>query len=278
MARLTATEKRAVFREMHSAGCFLLPNPWDAGSVCILETLGYKALATTSSGYAWSQAQADGQLSRFDTLAHMRYMAAISDLPINADFESGYALTAEGVFESVRMAIDTGVAGLSIEDSTGDPKQPLRDKSEAVERLQAARAAIDANGGDTFLVGRAENYFVGRPDLDDTIERLLAYSDAGADCLYAPGLKTREEIQAVVSAVAPKPVNVLIGWATDLSVQDLADLGVRRISVGGALARAAWGGFITAARMMSKQGRFDGFIDTPSGAELNKLFDSTTLR
>ncbi|MFL9812630.1 isocitrate lyase/phosphoenolpyruvate mutase family protein [Stutzerimonas sp. VN223-3] len=278
MARLTATEKRAVFTEMHRAGCFLLPNPWDAGSARILETLGYKALATTSSGYAWSQAQADGQLSRFDTLSHMRYMAAISDLPINADFESGYALTAEEVFESVSMAVDTGVAGLSIEDSTGDPKQPLRDKSEAVERLQAARAAIDANGGDTLLVGRAENYFVGRPDLDDTIERLLAYSDAGADCLYAPGLKTREEIQAVVSAVAPKPVNVLIGWASDLSVQDLADLGVRRISVGGALARAAWGGFITAARTMSEQGRFDGFIDTPSGAELNKLFGSTTPR
>ncbi|MCQ4313319.1 isocitrate lyase/phosphoenolpyruvate mutase family protein [Pseudomonas stutzeri] len=278
MARLTATEKRAVFTEMHRAGCFLLPNPWDAGSARILETLGYKALATTSSGYAWSQAQADGQLSCFDTLAHMRYMAAISELPINADFESGYAFTAEGVFESVSMAVDTGVAGLSIEDSTGDPKQPLRDKSEAVERLQAARAAIDANGGDTLLVGRAENYFVGRPDLDDTIERLLAYSNAGADCLYAPGLKTREEIQAVVSAVAPKPVNVLIGWASDLSVQDLADLGVRRISVGGALARAAWGGFITAARTMSEQGRFDGSIDTPSGAELNKLFGSTTLR
>ncbi len=252
----------------------MLPNPWDAGSARILETLGYKALATTSSGYAWSQSRADGQLSRSDTLAHMRYMAAISNLPINADFESGYAMTAEGIFESVSMAVDTGVAGLSIEDSTGDSRQPLRDKSEAVERMQAARAAIDANGGDTLLVGRAENYFVDRPDLDDTIERLLAYSDAGADCLYAPGLKTRKEIQTVVSAVAPKPVNVLIGWASDLSVQDLADLGVRRISVGGALARAAWGGFITAARTMSEQGRFDGFIDTPSGAELNKLFGS----
>ncbi|NKQ12604.1 isocitrate lyase/PEP mutase family protein [Pseudomonas sp. SST3] len=274
MAQLTATEKRAVFREMHRTGCFLLPNPWDAGSARILETLGYKALATTSSGYAWSQSRADGQLSRSDTLAHMRYMAAISNLPINADFESGYAMTAEGIFESVSMAVDTGVAGLSIEDSTGDSRQPLRDKSEAVERMQAARAAIDANGGDTLLVGRAENYFVDRPDLDDTIERLLAYSDAGADCLYAPGLKTRKEIQTVVSAVAPKPVNVLIGWASDLSVQDLADLGVRRISVGGALARAAWGGFITAARTMSEQGRFDGFIDTPSGAELDKLFGS----
>lgn len=271
MTRPTVSDKRAAFREMHRAGCFLLPNPWDAGSARLLERLGYWALATTSAGYAWSQGQADGQLSRDDTLAHMRYMAAMSDLPINADFESGFGATPEAVFDSVSLALETGVAGLSIEDSTGDPTQPVRDKAQAVERLQAARAAIDAGGGDTLLVGRAENYFVGRPDLDDTVERLLAYSQAGADCLYAPGLRTREEIQTVVQAIAPKPVNVLIGWNSELTVEALAELGVRRISVGGALARAAWGGFIDAARRMIEQGRFDGFGGTPSGAELNEL-------
>ncbi|QQN50499.1 isocitrate lyase/PEP mutase family protein [Stutzerimonas balearica] len=271
MTRPTVSDKRAAFREMHRAGCFLLPNPWDAGSARLLERLGYWALATTSAGYAWSQGQADGQLSRDDTLAHMRYMAAMSDLPINADFESGFGATPEAVFDSVSLALETGVAGLSIEDSTGDPAQPVRGRAQAVERLQAARAAIDAGGGDTLLVGRAENYFVGRPDLDDTVERLLAYSQAGADCLYAPGLRTREEIQTVVQAVAPKPVNVLIGWNSELTVEALAELGVRRISVGGALARAAWGGFIDAARRMIEQGRFDGFGGTPSGAELNEL-------
>ncbi|WP_313281220.1 isocitrate lyase/PEP mutase family protein [Stutzerimonas balearica] len=271
MTRPTVSDKRAAFREMHHAGCFLLPNPWDAGSARLLERLGYRALATTSAGYAWSQGQADGQLSRDDTLAHMRYMAAMSDLPINADFESGFGATPEAVFDSVSLALATGVAGLSIEDSSGDPNQPVRDKAQAVERLQAARAAIDAGGGDTLLVGRAENYFVGRPDLDDTVERLLVYSQAGADCLYAPGLRTREEIQTVVQAVAPKPVNVLIGWNSELTVEALAELGVRRISVGGALARAAWGGFMDAARRMIEQGRFDGFGGTPSGAELNEL-------
>ncbi|OMG62826.1 2-methylisocitrate lyase [Stutzerimonas balearica] len=278
MTRPTVSDKRAAFREMHRAGCFLLPNPWDAGGARLLERLGYRALATTSAGYAWSQGQADGQLSRDDTLAHMRYMAAMSDLPINADFESGFGATPEAVFDSVSLALATGVAGLSIEDSTGDPAQPVRDKAQAVERLQAARAAIDAGGGDTLLVGRAENYFVGRPDLDDTVERLLAYSQAGADCLYAPGLRTREEIQTVVQAVAPKPVNVLIGWNSELTVEALAELGVRRISVGGALARAAWGGFIDAARRMIEQGRFDGFGGTPSGAELNELLRHTEPR
>lgn len=278
MTRPTVSDKRAAFREMHHAGCFLLPNPWDAGGARLLERLGYRALATTSAGYAWSQGQADGQLSRDDTLAHMRYMAAMSDLPVNADFESGFGATPEAVFDSVSLALATGVAGLSIEDSSCDPAQPVRDKAQAVERLQAARAAIDAGGGDTLLVGRAENYFVGRPDLDDTVERLLAYSQAGADCLYAPGLRTREEIQTVVQAVAPKPVNVLIGWNSELTVEALAELGVRRISVGGALARAAWGGFIDAARRMIEQGRFDGFGGTPSGAELNELMRHTEPR
>lgn len=271
MSHPSISQKRAAFRALHQSGCFVLPNPWDAGSASALASLGFKALATTSSGYAWSRARADGQLSRDETLAHMRYMVEASDLPINADFESGFAGTPEGVAESVRMAVETGVAGISIEDSTGDAQAPLRSLAESVERMRAARAAIDATGGEALLIGRAENFFVGRPDLDDAILRLKAYADAGADCLYAPGIKTREQISAVVAAVAPKPVNVLIGWESDLTLQDLADLGVRRVSVGGALARAAWGGFLTAARLIAEQGRFDGFAGAPSGAELNAL-------
>lgn len=271
MSHPSISQKRAAFRALHQSGCFVLPNPWDAGSASALASLGFKALATTSSGYAWSCARADGQLSRDETLAHMRYMVEASDLPINADFESGFADTPEGVAESVRMAVETGVAGISIEDSTGDAQAPLRSLAESVERMRAARAAIDATGGEALLIGRAENFFVGRPDLDDAILRLKAYADAGADCLYAPGIKTREQISAVVAAVAPKPVNVLIGWESDLTLQDLADLGVRRVSVGGALARAAWGGFLTAARLIAEQGRFDGFAGAPSGAELNAL-------
>ena len=271
MSHPSISQKRAAFRALHQSGCFVLPNPWDAGSASALASLGFKALATTSSGYAWSRARADGQLSRDETLAHMRYMVEASDLPINADFESGFADTPEGVAESVRMAVETGVAGISIEDSTGDAQAPLRSLAESVERMRAARAAIDATGGEALLIGRAENFFVGRPDLDDAILRLKAYADAGADCLYAPGIKTREQISAVVAAVAPKPVNVLIGWESDLTMQELADLGVRRVSVGGALARAAWGGFLTAARLIAEQGRFDGFAGAPSGAELNAL-------
>lgn len=271
MSHPSISQKRAAFRALHQSGCFVLPNPWDAGSASALASLGFKALATTSSGYAWSRARADGQLSRDETLAHMRYMVEASDLPINADFESGFAGTPEGVAESVRMAVETGVAGISIEDSTGDAQAPLRSLAESVERMRAARAAIDATGGEALLIGRAENFFVGRPDLDDAILRLKAYADAGADCLYAPGIKTREQISAVVAAVAPKPVNVLIGWESDLTMQELADLGVRRVSVGGALARAAWGGFLTAARLIAEQGRFDGFAGAPSGAELNAL-------
>lgn len=271
MSHPNISQKRAAFRALHQSGCFVLPNPWDAGSASALASLGFKALATTSSGYAWSRARADGQLSRDETLAHMRYMAEASDLPINADFESGFADTPEGVAESVRMAVETGVAGISIEDSTGDAQAPLRSLADSVERMRAARAAIDATGGEALLIGRAENFFVGRPDLDDAILRLKAYADAGADCLYAPGIKTREQISAVVAAVAPKPVNVLIGWESDLTMQELADLGVRRVSVGGALARAAWGGFLNAARLIAEQGRFDGFAGAPSGAELNAL-------
>lgn len=272
MANPSVSQKRAAFRDLHRSGCFVLPNPWDAGSARVLTRLGFQALATTSSGYAWSCARADGQLSRDEVLAHLRTMVDATDLPINADFEGGFSDTPEGVGESVRMAIETGIAGLSIEDSTGDPSAPLREIGDAVERMLAARQAIDATGGDTLLIGRAENFFVGCPDLDDTLLRLRAYADAGADCLYAPGIRTREQIRAVVTAVAPKPVNVLIGWESDLTVRDLEELGVRRVSVGGALARAAWGGFLRAAHSIAEHGRFDGFSNAASGAALNELF------
>lgn len=268
----TAQQKRADFRALHTQGCFVIPNPWDAGSALALQSLGFKALATTSAGYAWSLGRPDGGITRDEALAHLRAMAAATDLPVNADFESGFAQDAAGVAESVRMAVATGVAGLSIEDSTGDAARPLRDIAEAVARLKAARAAIDESGGDTLLIGRAENFFVGRPDLEDTIARLKAYSEAGADCLYAPGIRTREQIAAVVAAVAPKPVNLLIGSDIGLTVADAAALGVRRISVGGALARAAWGGFLRAARAIADEGRFDAFAQAAPGGEINGLF------
>jgi 2-methylisocitrate lyase-like PEP mutase family enzyme len=264
-------EKRADFRALHEQGCFVIPNPWDVGSARYLQGLGFKALATTSSGLAWSLAHADNTVSRDMILAHLRDMVAATDVPINADFESGYATDAEGVAQSVRLAVETGVAGLSIEDSTGDAANPLYSVDVAVARLQAARRAIDAAGGDTLLVGRAENFLVGRADLDDTIARLKAYSQAGADCLYAPGISTREQIAAVVAAVAPKPVNLLVGSVSELTLQEIAGLGVRRVSVGGALARSAWGGFMRAAESLA-QGRFDGFATAASGQQLNAFF------
>lgn len=264
--------RRRAFRELHVSGCFVIPNPWDAGSARYLEKLGFAALATTSSGAAWRHAKPDGAMALEEVLVHLREMVAATSLPVNADFEAGYAPDAEGVARNVRLAVETGVAGLSIEDSTGDPAAPLREPAEAVERIRAARSAIDAAGGDTLLVGRAENFLWGRADLDDTIRRLQAYAEAGADCLYAPGLRTREQIAAVVKAVAPTPVNLLIGFATDLTLRDVAALGVRRVSVGGALARSAWAGFMQAAQMIANEGRFDAFAHAASGAELNALF------
>ena len=264
--------RRRAFRDLHASGCFVIPNPWDAGSARYLASLGFKALATTSSGFAWTQAHADGAMSRDAVLAHLREMVAATELPVNADFESGYGATPRDVGESVRLAVATGVAGLSIEDSTGDAAQPIHDIAMAVARLRASREAIDANGGDTLLVGRAENFLHGRPDLADTIARLRAYAEAGADCLYAPGIKTREDIAAVVAAVAPKPVNLLVGSTSDLTLRDIAALDVRRVSVGGALARSAWGGFMRAAQSLAELGVFDGFAGAASGAELNVLF------
>jgi 2-methylisocitrate lyase-like PEP mutase family enzyme len=273
---VTVAHKRATFRELHQRGCFVIPNPWDVGSAKLLEGLGFKALASTSSGYAWSQARVDNHVPRAMVLEHLRTLAAATDLPLNADFEGGFADEPAGVAQSVRMAVDAGVAGLSIEDSTGDPDHPLRGIDDAVARLRAARAAIDESATGTLLVGRAENFIAGRPDLDDTVTRLRAYAEAGADCLYAPGIRTREQIEAVVAAVAPKPVNLLIGFASELTVAEVAAMGVRRISVGGALARAAWGGFLRAARGIAQNGRFDAFADAASGAELNAFFGGTS--
>jgi 2-methylisocitrate lyase-like PEP mutase family enzyme len=270
--RASTADKRRTFHQLHASGCFVIPNPWDQGSARYLQGLGFKALATTSSGFAWSRARADNHVTRDMVLAHLGEIVDATDLPINADFESGFARDAAGVAESVQLAVETGVAGLSIEDSTGHEAAPLYPIDVAVERIRAARRAIDAAGGDTLLVGRAEVFLVGRPDLAETLARLRAYANAGADCLYAPGIRTEDQIRAVVDAVAPKPVNLLIGWASDMSVDDAAALGVRRISVGGALARSAWGGFMRAAKTIAEHGRFAGFADAASGVELNTLF------
>ena len=270
--RPSIADKRKAFRQLHEAGCFVIPNPWDVGSARFLQGLGFKALASTSSGFAWSQGRADNAMPRDAVLAHLREIVAATELPLNADFENGFASDTAGVAESVRLAVETGVAGLSIEDSTGDAAAPLFTLDEAVARLRAARRAIDAAGGDTLLVGRAECFLVGRPDLTETIARLQAYAHAGADCLYAPGLRTPDQIAAVVAAVAPKPLNVLVGAASELTVGQLAALGVRRVSVGGALARSAWGGFLRAAKLLAEHGRFDGFADAAPGNELNAFF------
>ncbi len=270
--RPSIADKRRAFHKLHAAGCFVLPNPWDVGSARYLQGLGFKALATTSSGFAWSHGHRDGGMSRDRVLDHLTDMVEATDLPINADFESGFAPDAAGVAESVRLAVDTGVAGLSVEDSTGDPSQPLYELDMAVERIRAARKAIDKAGGDALLVGRAECFLVGRPDIEQTIVRIKAYANAGADCLYAPGIRTAEHISAVVAGVAPKPVNLLMGWPESMTVHQIADLGVRRISVGGALARSAWGGFIRAAKLIIEQGKFDGFAGAASGQELDEFF------
>jgi 2-methylisocitrate lyase-like PEP mutase family enzyme len=270
--RPSIADKRRAFHKLHESGCFVIPNPWDVGSARYLQGLGFKALATTSSGFAWSHGHRDGGMSRDRVIDHLTEMVEATDLPINADFESGFAPDAAGVAESVRLAAESGVAGLSIEDSTGDPSQPLYELNTAVDRIRAARKAIDKAGGDTLLVGRAECFLQGRPDIDHTVQRLKAYANAGADCLYAPGIRTPDHIKAVIAGVAPKPVNLLMGWPGDLTLQQIASFGVRRVSVGGALARSAWGGFIRAAKLIIEQGRFDGFADAASGKDLDVFF------
>jgi 2-methylisocitrate lyase-like PEP mutase family enzyme len=265
-------ELRRRFHALHASGCFVIPNPWDIGSARLLEKLGFKALATTSSGFAWSTGRRDNHITLDDALAHVRAIASSVDVPVSADFEGGFAIDPAGVGANVTRAIDTGIAGISIEDSTGNDREPLFDFGLSVERVRAARRAIDRAGSAVLLTARSEGFIVGRPDLDETLRRLRAYAESGADCLYAPGIRTEEQIASVVNAVAPKPVNVLVGMPFT-SVGQLAGLGVRRISVGGALARTAWGAFLGAAREIAEQGTFTGFNDAVPFAEINALFD-----
>ena len=259
------------FRQLHESGCFVIPNPWDVGSARALVGLGFQALATTSSGAAWSVGRQDHHVTLEDALAHFRTLAASVNVPVNGDFEGAFAVQPDDVAVNVRAAAVTGLAGVSVEDSTDDANNPLFDFSLAVERIRAARLAIDETGKGVLLTGRSEGFIAGRPDLAETIRRLTAYAEAGADCLYAPGLKSLDDIAAVVNAVSPKPVNVLVG-SDFTTVEQLAALGVRRISVGGALARTAWTGFLAAAREIAHQGTFAGFRGSVSGAELNALF------
>jgi 2-methylisocitrate lyase-like PEP mutase family enzyme len=268
----STAEKRKTFRTLHQSGCFVIPNPWNVGSARYLQGLGFKALATTSSGYAHAQGYADGEVTRDMVLAHYCEIAQAAEVPVNADFEAGYAHDAEGVAENVRLCVETGVAGLSIEDFNGNDADPLYDFEHALSRVRAARQAIDKAGGDVVFTARSEGFIHGRPDMTETIRRLKAFADAGADCLYAPGIKTREQIETVVAAVAPKPVNLLMSTAGGLTVQDIAGMGVRRISVGGTLARLAMHAFIESAREIAEQGKFDSFAGVMSNAELNKFF------
>jgi methylisocitrate lyase len=256
---------------MHASGCFAIPNPYDVGSALALQHVGFKALASTSAGFAWSIGKADNRVTLDEACQHLTALCAAVDLPVNADFEGGFAHEADKVAANVARGVKTGVAGLSIADSTGDAAKPLYERAQAIERIKAARKAIDADDSGVLLTGRCEAFLVGQADLDLVIDRLKAYSEAGADCLYAPGIKTKEQIVAVVKAVHPKPVNLLIG-ASGLSVSEAADLGVRRISVGGSLARMAWAGFMKAAREIADQGTFTELGNGYPGGELNKMF------
>lgn len=266
-----ASDACNVFRRLHESGCFVMPNPWDAGSARLLARLGFPALATTSAGYAWSIGQPDHQPSLEEALGHLRAMAQCVELPINADFEGGFAVEPEAVGRNVAAAAATGIAGLSIEDSTHDSAAPLFELPLAVERIRAARRAIDESGTGVVLTARSEGFIAGRPDLAVTLRRLTAYAEAGADCLYAPGLRTLAGIESVVKSVAPRPVNVL-AFADFATVPELAALGVRRISVGGALARTAWTGFLEAAREIAERGSFTALGRSVPGTDINALF------
>ena len=269
---VTIAEKRKTFRELHRSGCFVLPNAWDIGSARYLASLGFKAIASTSAGFAFSRGVADNAVGRDAVLQHLRELVSATDLPVNADFENGFADEPDALAENVRLGVETGVAGLSIEDSTGNSSAPLYDLDRAVARIRAARSAIDKSGVDVMLVGRAECFLVGKPDIAETIRRLKAYADAGADCLYAPGIETHDEIKAILEAVAPKPVNVLISGPDELTIKEVAALGVRRVSVGGSLARAAWAGFVRAAKELAQNESFEGFTGATPHGELNKFF------
>jgi 2-methylisocitrate lyase-like PEP mutase family enzyme len=274
---VTTADKRATFHKLHESGCFAIPNPFDVGSAKALQRLGFKAIASTSAGFAWTIGKADNRVTVDDVCDHLTAVAAAVDIPLNADFEGGFAVKPEDVAVNVARGVKTGVAGLSIEDSTGDKNSPLFESKLAVERIAAARRAIDADNSGVMLTGRCEAFLWGVTDLKLVIERLQAYAAAGADCLYAPGIKTREEISAVVKAVHPKPVNLLIG-ASGLSLKEAEDLGVRRISVGGSLARVAMHAFIRTATEIAKDGKFDGFAGLITNPELNKFFSEDRKR
>ena len=278
MASPSIDDKRETFRRLHAAGCFVIPNPWNPGTARYLQGLGFKALATTSSGYAHSQGLSDGAVDRDMVLAHAREIAAAADIPVNCDFENGYADDPAAVAENVSLCVGTGVAGLSIEDYTGNEADPLYGFDLAVKRVRAARGAIDTAGGGVILTARTEGFIRKRPDMDETVRRLKAFADAGADCLYAPGIRTREQIETVVRAVAPKPVNLLIAAPIGVTVNDAASMGVRRISVGGTLARVAMDAFLKSAREIVERGTFDSFGGVMSNAELNAFFDNDRKR
>ena len=265
------TDRCGIFWKLHQSGCFVIPNPWDLGSARVLAQLGFKALATTSSGFAWTRGRPDNGVPLEEVLAHLRTIAEGVDVPVNADFEGGFAIEPEAVAVNVMAAATTGIAGLSIEDSTGDAANPLFDITLAVERVAAARQAIDASGTRILLTGRSEGFIAGRPDLDETLRRLTAYAAVGADCLYAPGIRSDSDIGEVVRAVSPRPVNVLVGSGF-ASAQRLTDLGVRRISVGGALARAAWTGFLEAAKEIAENGTFSRLGDAVKSDIVNGFF------
>jgi 2-methylisocitrate lyase-like PEP mutase family enzyme len=256
-------DRIATFQRLHSSGCFVMPNPWDVGSARALEQLGFVALATTSAGFAWSLGRADNQVTLAQALEHLSVVADAVNVPVNADFEGGFAVDPEQVGANVKLAAATGIAGLSIEDSTRDQADPLFEFDLAVERVRAARRAIDESGTGVVLTGRSEGFVVGRPDIEETIRRLRAYAEAGADCLYAPRIDTVEQVAAIVAAVSPKPVNLLIN-APFITVAEAADLGVRRISVGGTLARTAWAGFLRAAKEIADAGTFSRFEELPN--------------
>lgn len=267
--------RRKEFRRLHESGCFVIPNPWDAGSARYLEGLGFNALATTSSGFAFSRGLPDAEwaVPRDAALEHIAEIVRSVNIPVSADFQAGYGDTPQQVAESVRLCVETGVAGLSIEDRRGDRDKSLYDLPLALERLSAARAAIDAAGADVLLTARAECFLVGHPDpLREAVQRLRAYSEAGGDVLYAPGPTDPAQIETIVKAVSPNPVNVLVGTNAGLRLTDLAAMDVRRVSVGSSLARAAWTGFIHAARLIAQEGSFEGFAELVSGRELNELF------
>jgi len=272
----STADKRQTFRDLHKSDCFVIPNPWNPGSARYLQSLGFKALATTSSGYAHSQAFSDGEVTRDIVLAHCREIADAADVPVNADFENGYADDLGALADNVRACVETGVAGLSIEDFTGHDTDPIYGFDVAVKRVRAAREAIGNSG--VVLTGRAEGFLHGRPDLDDAIKRLKAFADAGADCLYAPGIRTREQIDTLVKAVAPMPVNLLMSRASGLTVKDIEAMGVRRISVGGTLARLAMHAFIKSAREIAETGKFDSFAGVMPNAELNAFFEADRKR